>query len=107
MEDTSKALMQFGADEVITRIILNMGQKFWRGGWGGGWGGGRGDIALNHDMRNLIFHQQCIAAQWIVLRRTGGCLTCDCTSFLTIFQSYLDDGRVMMKYCVQWNPVYN
>ena len=42
MEDTSKALMQFGADEVITRIILNMGQKFWRGGWGGG-GGGDGE----------------------------------------------------------------
>ena len=57
-------------------------------------------------MCNLIFHQQCIAAQWIVIRRTGGCMTCDCKSFLTIFQSYLDDGRVMMQYCVQWNSVY-
>ena len=46
MEDTSKALMQFGADEVITRIILNMGQRFWGRGVGvvvvgGGGGGGR------------------------------------------------------------------
>ena len=31
-------------------------------------------------------------------------MTCD---FLTVFQSYQDDGRVIMKGCVQSNPVYS
>ena len=35
-----------------------------------------------------------------------GWMTCDFTSFLTIFYSYQDSGMVMMKGCVQWNPVY-
>ena len=25
----------------------------------------------------------------------------------TVFQSYQDDGRMIMKGCVQWNPVYD
>ena len=25
----------------------------------------------------------------------------------TVFQSYQDDGRVIVKGCVQWNPVYD
>ena len=29
------------------------------------------------------------------------------TSFATVFQSYLDDGQVIMKGCVQWNPFYD
>ena len=34
--------------------------------------------------------------------------TCNFTSFQsTVFQSYQDDGRVIMKGCVQWNPVYD
>ena len=33
-------------------------------------------------------------------------MTCDSTSFLTVFQTQ-DNGWVLMKYCVQWNPVYN
>ena len=35
-------------------------------------------------------------------------MTCDFTSFSTVFQSYQDDGRVIMKGCgcVQWNLVY-
>ena len=27
------------------------------------------------------------------------------TSFLTVFQSHQDDGRMIMKRCMQWNPV--
>ena len=30
----------------------------------------------------------------------------DFTSSSNVFQSYQDDGRMMMKGCVQWNPVY-
>ena len=32
---------------------------------------------------------------------------CNFTSFSTVFQSYQDDGQVIMKGCVQWNPVYD
>ena len=27
-------------------------------------------------------------------------------SFSTVFQSYQDDGQMIMKGCVQWNSVY-
>ena len=33
-------------------------------------------------------------------------MTCDFTSFSTVFQSYQDDGQMIMKGCVQWSPVY-
>ena len=35
-----------------------------------------------------------------------GRVTCNFTSFSIVFQSYQDDWRVIMKSCVQWNPVY-
>ena len=35
-----------------------------------------------------------------------GWMICDFTSFLTVFQSYQDDVRMIMKGCVQWNSVY-
>ena len=31
-------------------------------------------------------------------------MECDFTSFSTVFQSYQDDGWMLMKGCVQWNP---
>ena len=34
----------------------------------------------------------------------AGWITCNFTFFSTVFQSYQDDGRVIMKDCVQWNP---
>ena len=33
-------------------------------------------------------------------------MTCDFTSFPTVFQSYQDDGRSTMNDCVQRNSVY-
>ena len=30
-------------------------------------------------------------------------MTCDFMYFSTVFQSYQDDGQVIMKGCVQWN----
>ena len=33
-------------------------------------------------------------------------MTCDFTSFSTVFQSYQDDGQMIKKGCVQWNLVY-
>ena len=38
--------------------------------------------------------------------RMDGWMTCDFTSFSTVFQSYQDNGRMIMKDCVQWDPVY-
>ena len=34
-----------------------------------------------------------------------GWMTCDFTSFSTVFQSYQDDERLIMKGCVQWSSV--
>ena len=33
-------------------------------------------------------------------------MTRDFTSVSTVFQSYQDDGRLLMKGCVQWNSTY-
>ena len=33
-------------------------------------------------------------------------MSCDFTSFSTVFLSYEDDGLMIMKGCVQWEPVY-
>ena len=33
-------------------------------------------------------------------------MTCDFMFFSTVFQSYQDDGWVIMNGCVEWNPVY-
>ena len=35
-----------------------------------------------------------------------GWMTCNFMSFSTVFQSYQDDERLIMKGCVQWNSVY-
>ena len=35
-----------------------------------------------------------------------GWMTCDLSSFSTVFQSYQDDERLLMKGCVQWSSVY-
>ena len=39
---------------------------------------------------------------------SDGWMTCDFTSFSTVFHSYQDDGQMILKGCVSrhWNPVY-
>ena len=44
----------------------------------------------------LSLDNRCLMDEW---------MTCDLTSFLTVFQSYQDDVRMIMKGCVQWNSV--
>ena len=34
-------------------------------------------------------------------------MTCDFISFSSVFQSYQNNGRSIIKCCVQWNPVYD
>ena len=38
--------------------------------------------------------------------KIDGWMTCNFTSFLTVFQSYQDDVGMIMRGCVQWNSVY-
>ena len=33
-------------------------------------------------------------------------MICNFTSFSTVFQSYQDDGSLVMKSCEQWNSAY-
>ena len=35
-----------------------------------------------------------------------GWMACDFTSSSNVFQSYQDDVRMIMRGCVQYNPVY-
>ena len=39
-------------------------------------------------------------------RVDDGWMTCNFTSFSTVFQSYQDNRQTIMKDSVQWNPVY-
>ena len=45
-----------------------------------------------------------VAAKLFLFCMVDGWMTCDFTSFSTVFQSYQDDGQMIMKGCVQWNP---
>ena len=44
-------------------------------------------------------------AQFIAILYNDGGMTCNFTPFLTVFQSYKDDGLIIMKGCAQWNSV--
>ena len=44
---------------------------------------------------------------YLCFKTDDGWMTCGFTSFSTVFQSYQDDGWVIMKGCVQWNPFYD
>ena len=64
-------------------------------------------------MADTHFVPDCVVAQLIAFApsvtltgRMDGWMNCDFTSFSTVFQSYQDDGRLIMKECVQWSSVY-
>ena len=42
----------------------------------------------------------------VTLASMDGWMISDFISFSTVFQLYQDDGRMTIKVCVQWNPVY-
>ena len=52
----------------------------------------RVDVVSNYNLRNS--------------QNFDGWMTCDLTSFLTVFQSYQDDVGMIMRGCVQWNSDY-
>ena len=54
----------------------------------------------------LLHKDKIVSTTYYNLSLMDGCMTYDFTSFSTVFQSYQDDGRLIMKGCVQWSPVY-
>ena len=69
-------------------------------GQGGGSGGRAGVLLLNKeriaDCKELFYWMD----GWM-----EGLMTCNFTSFSKVFQSYQDNGWIMIKGCVQWNLV--
>ena len=59
-------------------------------------------IRVLHDYRFLIVYRTRVS----IIHTFDGWMTCDFTSFLTVFQSYQDDDWMIIKGCVQWNSVY-
>ena len=48
-------------------------------------------------------HKSFLSRHIILSFKMDGQVTCDFTSFPTVFQSYQDDRQVVMKGFVQWN----
>ena len=61
----------------------------------------------NHKSVLLSFCLLTIVHKFKVDGWMDGWMTGNFTSFSTVFQSYQDDGRVLMKGCVQWVPTYD
>ena len=61
------------------------------------------NVAVVDLIMNLIKHCQMSS---VLNELMDGWMTCDFTSFLTVFQSYQDDVWMIMIGCVQWNSVY-
>ena len=62
------------------------------------------DLNLDQSIKFVNWGYCVICNKWDHLM--DGWMTCGFTSFLTVFQSYQDDVRMIMKGCVQWNSVY-
>ena len=51
---------------------------------------------------------QCVLAMAkLMVRYMNGWIICDFTSFSSVFEPHQDDGWVIIRDCVQWNPVYD
>ena len=60
------------------------------------------DWPANDELPHLDLN--CLPSSFQILM--DGWMTCVCTSFSIIFQSYQGDERLIMKGCAQWNPVH-
>ena len=65
------------------------------------------EVVLMMGLKTLCFYN----VIWKIIPVTPSILdewmTCNFTSFSTVFQSCQDDGRLIMKGCVEWNSVYS
>ena len=58
------------------------------------------------ELRNSMARTPLEPLKVVRARGMDGWMTCDFTSFTTVFQSYQDDERLIMKGCVQWSYLY-
>ena len=63
---------------------------------------------LAHYYENTLYCNILLSVQTEKLsnKEMDGWMICDFLSFSTVFQSYQDDERLIMKGCVQWSSVY-
>ena len=52
--------------------------------------------------QKIVIQTICVS---LVTQILDGWMTCDFTSFSTVFQSYQVNGRLIMKGCVHWSSV--
>ena len=57
-----------------------------------------------HNGRGWAGEGNVVITSLVLNRSIDGWMICDFTSFSAVFQSYHDDGRMIMKGCVQWTP---
>ena len=70
----------------------------------------RGSLRLRDNESQLYMNLQTVYIQlrWpsgVLIVNMNGWITCDFMSVSTAFQSYQDDERLIMKGCLQWNPI--
>ena len=53
-------------------------------------------------LSSIMTTESCVVCKYMY-HSMDGWMTCDFTSFSTVFQSYQGDGRLIMKGCVQWS----
>ena len=91
---------------VIFPVSHRNRRKMWVDYWGGGGGGKRYVAPLltywGPGPSGPLFLRLCLLNSTCMDRW----MTCDFTSFSTVFQSYQDDARLIMKGCLQLNSVY-
>ena len=63
-------------------------------------------IYMERNQCNLFRHKVVWDQGLFSFRMMDGWMTCDFTSFSTVFQLYQDDDKMTMNGCAQWNPVY-
>ena len=58
--------------------------------------------------RIFTYFEPIVQQSWLKLKLQGNRNDrCDFTSFSMVLQSYQNDGQVIIKGFVQWNPVYD
>ena len=63
-------------------------------------------FGFNCSFRQYFSFCQTVSQREGEKKRIDGWMTWDFTSFSIVFQSYQDDGQMIMKGCAQWNLVY-
>ena len=55
---------------------------------------------------SVNLYSRCLVIFYWYQYKMDSWMTCNFRSFSKVFQSYQEDERLIVKVCVQWNPVY-